>query len=170
MAIDVLNHRPHEARHDLESFYWLTILCLLRRGDHDRGILGYHDLVDQEGEKTAAGRKIAWLSRESELDITRNTPLSQLLKELASLFRRQIHTTDRADKAATYEAVLQIFDAALARVWPDDDQFNPRQDPTVTENSQVGRGQKRKADSQVVSGRNQKKARCRKGAPSGGIA
>lgn len=170
MAIGILRQNPHKAHHDLESFYWLTIWCLLRHADHDRGVHACQDLLDAEG-KQRVNAKVTWLVMDSAVDIKGNVSLSQLLKELGSLFEEQMATSKHASKPITYEAILQVLDYALAKVWPEGDRsrpFNSPQDSTATLESQAQTrsGQKRKTDSGVKSGGNQKKVRGMQGASS----
>lgn len=47
MAVDVLMHKMHERKHDLES-YWLLVWTLLRHADHDQGPSARSKLFDVE--------------------------------------------------------------------------------------------------------------------------
>jgi hypothetical protein len=57
MAVDVLMHKMHERKYDLESFYWLLIWTLLPRADHDQGPSACSKLFDVEDRELTAAQK-----------------------------------------------------------------------------------------------------------------
>ena len=61
MVVDVLMHKMHERKHDLESFYWLLVWTLLRHSDHDQGPSACSKLFDVEDRELAAAQKRTWL-------------------------------------------------------------------------------------------------------------
>ncbi|KAH9915211.1 uncharacterized protein B0H18DRAFT_1042164 [Fomitopsis serialis] len=113
MAVEILQAEiTHEARHDLESFYWLLVFIVLRHTKHGHhletgafGSLFCHSDWDQ-----CVREKKAWLIDEkAPLAVPGNEPLTSLLEKLR--------------KRTTHRDILDIFDTVLAEdvVWPDND-------------------------------------------------
>jgi hypothetical protein len=93
MAFDVLMHKMHDHKHDLESFYWLLVWTFLRHADHDQGPSACSRLFDVEDRELAGAKKEHWL-RHSDLQTMGNEPLTQLLEQLRVLFRMHFHCSD----------------------------------------------------------------------------
>jgi hypothetical protein len=114
----VLMHKMHERKHDLESFYWLLVWTLLRHADHDQGPSACSKLFDVGDRELAAAQKRTWLET-SDLRINRNKPLTQLLKSLRILFRKQLADIDTASVEVTYDTLLSAIDYAVCLPdWP----------------------------------------------------
>ena len=123
MAIDVLKHKMHERKHDLESIYWLLIWIILRHVDHDQPKWACRDLFDVDDRKLAAAAKVDWLGS-SDLRVKNNEPLTGLLKSLRILFKKQLADIDTASVEVTYDTLLAAIDNALSLPgWPEDDGF-----------------------------------------------
>ncbi|KAI0675551.1 hypothetical protein C8Q78DRAFT_331038 [Trametes maxima] len=125
MAIEVLNVPEiiHNAHHDLESFYWVFLWVVVRHTDHGQGEDICHDIFKYGNDKDSAIAKRGWLES-VVFDIPDNEPLSYLLKEFTPLVLEHIPTNRRNVKPIllTYDAILEIFDTALAMPgWPEKD-------------------------------------------------
>ncbi|KAH9915204.1 uncharacterized protein B0H18DRAFT_1215589 [Fomitopsis serialis] len=114
MAIEILRSEiTHEARHDLESFYWLLVFIVLRHTNHDhkRGMALLHT-------------KQSWLSREvPPLKVPGNEPLTSLLENLRVAFTGNFRLRRVGVEHRTHREILDIFDKVLASnvVWPEND-------------------------------------------------
>ncbi|KAI0641964.1 hypothetical protein C8Q79DRAFT_918222 [Trametes meyenii] len=125
MAIEILKvpDSIHNIHHDLESFYWVLLWVIVRHTNHGQGEDICNDIFKYGNDKDSASAKRDWLES-IMLEIPDNKPLSYLLKELTVLVLEHIPTTRRNAKPTllTYEAVLEIFDTALAMPgWPEKD-------------------------------------------------
>ena len=121
MAVDLLMHKMHERKHDLESFYWLLVWILLHYADHDQGPSACSKLFDVEDRELAAAQKEYWL-RHSDFRINRNEPLTQLLESLRAIFDDQLGAKRRVSVEATYTTLLAALDEALSQPdWPEND-------------------------------------------------
>lgn len=142
MSVEVLQRKMiiHEARHDLESFYWLLLWLVLRHTRHSE--LDYHgrleDLFDQKTEEKCADTKKLWLMRDVEgFEVLDNAPLNELLKDFAKLCdaNSELKPPLRAPSPVTYANALQLFDRALGRPdWPQGDKaiiFQPEEGPEM---------------------------------------
>ncbi|KAI1792140.1 hypothetical protein LXA43DRAFT_1008158 [Ganoderma leucocontextum] len=126
MAKDLLAARSdpiiHAIRHDLESFYWALLWVVIRHTMHR---LGSHK--DQSRQQTCANvfkqgdareasmAKPDWLMYNLEhLKIFRNRPLTDLIKDFGLLVANKT-----AGKRLDYNDVLALFNAALAKSWPE---------------------------------------------------
>lgn len=121
MAADLLANSGepiiHSTRHDLESFYWTLLWVVLRHTDNKWGLKGQNgqltcaDTFKQDDATNAQSGKSGWLRHRAKfLDISRNSPLTTLMKDFALLVYY-----DRLD----YDSVLALFDTALAAdSWP----------------------------------------------------
>ncbi|KAH9910419.1 uncharacterized protein B0H18DRAFT_1130158, partial [Fomitopsis serialis] len=160
MAVEVLRGGViHQARHDLESFFWLLVWLVFRHTRHNRS--DPHALLralfDGPSDFTCALMKIGFLG--SSFAVHDNEPLSALLDEFSTLCEGNFHK--RASKTApsplTYDAVLDIFDRALARTdWPENDAaipFKPVEDTdTVPFHDAHYRSTWMSTGSQMISG------------------
>ena len=154
MAIDVLMHKMHERKHDLESIYWLLIWIILRHVEHDQGEEACKELFDVEDRKLAAAAKRTWLGT-SDVRINDNEPLTGLLKSLRTLFKKQLGDIDTASVEVTYDDLLTAIDDALSLPgWPEDDGFVAFEScsgsKSVKDASRASSG-KRKAESRAAS-------------------
>ena len=129
MAIEVLcDDQPRdtrEARHDLESFYWLLIFVVLRhrpccifRGDPET----CYRILFKQGEHDNSG-KHQWISMKAmPIKVMANEPLTKLLEDLRQLCKTNYRSNDRALNARwmTHEDFLRAFDEALQHreQWP----------------------------------------------------
>ncbi|PCH37559.1 hypothetical protein WOLCODRAFT_84113, partial [Wolfiporia cocos MD-104 SS10] len=134
MAIDVLSSDgdlTHEARHDIESFYWLLIWIVLRhtRHNHKDKDRACGLLFDPEYESQCFAIKKTWLSTRNVVSVPGNPPLTALLEAFRKLCKHNNNfDEDRDDKPipVTYEDVLATFDEVLARDdWPENDAAIP---------------------------------------------
>jgi len=152
MAVDVLMHKMHERKHDLESFYWLLVWILLRHADHDQGPSGCSKLFDVEDRELAAAQKEHWL-RHSDLRINRNEPLTQLLEKLS--FDDQLGAKRRISVEVTYTTLLAAFDEALNQSdWPENDgciAFSPYSASKSAKDACRASSKKRKTESRAAS-------------------
>jgi len=129
MAVEILEETSvHEARHDLESFFWLLVWIVLRHTVHDRpgGKLGPTGFFYPVYEDQCPDQKRGWLGRWQPITVTDNRPLSFLIQELKELCRRNSLTSQESVVPLTYEVVLAKFHEALAyEDWPEDDAAIP---------------------------------------------
>ncbi|KAI0648716.1 hypothetical protein C8Q79DRAFT_1007290 [Trametes meyenii] len=125
MAIEILGVPDviHNTHHDLESFYWVLLWVIVRHTAHGQSedicnrIFKYGDDEDSADAKRGSLERIVF-------DIPDNKPLTYLLRELTALVLEHIPTTRRNVKQTllTYDAVLDVFNTALAMPgWPDKD-------------------------------------------------
>ncbi|KAI0350428.1 hypothetical protein OH77DRAFT_1431046 [Trametes cingulata] len=143
----------HEPRHDLESFYWVLLWIVLRHTECvrvDPTLCGR--AFEDKDDAGAVAAKRAWLGRIVRLKIPDNEPLSELLAAFDALVYqanlRQTHATTQVP--LTYRAVLDIFDAALARTdWPAEDHAIPyhlpetRTQTVFQSNLKIGTGKRK---------------------------
>lgn len=116
-----------ELSDDLESFYWLLVWMILRRGGYilrkDIGPFQLSTLFPAHPRYTAAlNAKMAWLQKNS-IRVPNDRPLSTLLNEFRILCIRNVvswSSDDHPRVPLTHEAVLAIFNKALdAKNWPE---------------------------------------------------
>lgn len=124
MAIEILeNSITHEARHDLESFYWLLVFIVVRHCAHSHklgaGAFGHLFCPGSELE-TCATMKRGWLNRLKPLEVPGNGPLNELLERFRKLCLTNFNRTEETPRM-THSDVLTIFNDALVPdgVWPD---------------------------------------------------
>ncbi|KAI0656411.1 hypothetical protein C8Q70DRAFT_1056644 [Cubamyces menziesii] len=137
MAVELLSPAHdtlHEPHHDLESFYWVLLWVVLRHTDCTlqefklSGQLGCKRLFNALDNYAHLDCKRSWISQAFDpshgLDVARNAPLTELLKRFKSLIARIILYID-TPQSLTHQAVLAVFDEALAMDgWPQND-WNP---------------------------------------------
>ncbi|CDO74738.1 hypothetical protein BN946_scf184812.g2 [Trametes cinnabarina] len=119
----------HQPYHDLESFYWVLVWVVLRhtvcwQDDGPDGEELCKTLFTADNDAVAHGLKSAWLDNDDEIIVADNTPLTNLLAQLTQLVYNSKETKRRgvAPSHLTYEAVLALFDKALAEDgWPEND-------------------------------------------------
>jgi hypothetical protein len=154
MAVDVLMHKMHERKHDLESIYWLLIWIILRHVDHNQGPSACSKLFDIEDRELAAAQKRAWLET-SDLRINRNEPLTRLLKSLRILYRKQLADIDTTSVEVTYDALLAAIDYAVSLPdWPENDgcvAFLPYSGSKSAKDASRASSKRRKTESTAAS-------------------
>ena len=154
MAVDVLMRKTHERKHDLQFFYWLLIWTLLRHADHDQGPSACGRLFDVEDRELGAAQKRTWLQT-SDLRISCNKPLTQLLERLRALFRKQLTNKDTSSIELTYDTLLAAIDSSLSQPdWPDNDgsiPFSPQSASRSAKDASRASSKKRKTKSRATS-------------------
>ena len=125
MSVEVLQGKmTHEARHDLESFYWLLLFIVLRHVDLSLapnpitfdGIFGFVG-DDLDGLKR---RKQSHLGYDKPLSIPQNDGMTYILKEFHALCKQNCTSGGApiSRPGMTHRDVLDIFDRALTMQWP----------------------------------------------------
>jgi hypothetical protein len=154
MAVDVLMHKLHERKHDLESFYWLLVWTLLRHADHDQGPSACSKLFDVEDRELATAQKEHWL-RHSDLQIMGKELLTQLLEQLKVLFRKQLTDKDTTSVDVKYDTLMVAIDSALSRPdWPANDgciTFLPQSASRSAKDASRASSKKRKTESRATA-------------------
>ncbi|KAI0666595.1 hypothetical protein C8Q78DRAFT_436711 [Trametes maxima] len=127
MAYEILSTPDivHNTHHDLESFYWVLLWVVVRHTDHGdvRGQKLCDRIFKYGDDEESANAKKGWLEK-ATFNIPNNAPLTYLLTELTALVQENLPTTRRNAKQTllTYQALLSVFDSALAMPgWPTDD-------------------------------------------------
>ncbi|OBZ70661.1 hypothetical protein A0H81_09119 [Grifola frondosa] len=128
MAIGILQSQGdviHQVHHDLESFYWVLIWIVLRHTAHNdpERELACDGLFVLAGASKVARMKEGWVLHQP-VTVKDNPPLSVLLHDFTKLCLSQFTRSknDQDKNPLTYEAVLKIFDDALASDgWPEND-------------------------------------------------
>ncbi|EPT03304.1 hypothetical protein FOMPIDRAFT_89052 [Fomitopsis schrenkii] len=124
MAIEILeNAITHEARHDLESFYWLLVFVVLRHCAHSHklGVKAFGQLFCPGAEmQSCALTKRGWINITKPLEVPGNKPLNDLLERFRELCVTNFNRKEETPRM-THKDVLAIFDEALSAssVWPD---------------------------------------------------
>ncbi len=107
-------------QHDLEAFYWVLVwMVMYHLGMYHGPLSSYHEhpLFTAEDFYEAAELKTSWLLRYKLEDVVENPPLAALMSELSRLVFMGANTPE----SLTYDSVLAVFNAAIARDdWPDD--------------------------------------------------
>jgi len=115
MAIEVLSSNGdirHEVKHDLESFFWLLIWCILRHTAHNAPC---SKLFDRDDKDLAAGIKLQFLSTTKSLVVHKNVHLTKLLQTLTRFFLRQqdLVKFNQSSVEVTYEMLLDAIEDHL---------------------------------------------------------
>ena len=126
MAMDILwDEITHEARHDLESFYWLLVFILLRHTNHGHrlGKAAFGSLFTVVDWYIFGTTKWGWITNPTvPLTIPGNAPLNELLEEFRVVLRGNLSQTPPAERHVTHSRILALFDKALAAEnWPKND-------------------------------------------------
>ncbi|KAH9831785.1 uncharacterized protein C8Q71DRAFT_714969, partial [Rhodofomes roseus] len=126
MAVDILRAEiTHEARHDLESFYWLLVFIVLRHTKHGHPLkeMAFGHLFCTQQMDQNALVKFCWLMLDPPLTVPGNEPLTRLLEMLRLACMRNVCRAGSDIIRSTHRGVLNIFDDVLApgNVWPEDD-------------------------------------------------
>ena len=138
MAAEVLaTYVAHDARHDLESAIWLLLCMVLRhtlqvrptdQGEFERYEL-YLRCFDATTESDSFDKKNSFLTKSMRWAVKNNAPLTQLIRHLKLLVRKQNRSPEAGDGEPvplTYKSVLTEFNQALALPgWPNDDAALP---------------------------------------------
>ena len=115
MALEILDKYfriTHEARHDLESFYWLLVWIVLRHTEHEC-YWTWHELFDCSTSTRARDVKRSWLTYPDRcIKVIGNEPLTEIAHKFRRLLsvRRASLLLDIPAPEVTHEAVLKIFD------------------------------------------------------------
>ncbi|EED84134.1 predicted protein [Postia placenta Mad-698-R] len=130
IAVEVLEGISlHEARHDLESFYWLLFWLMLRHTKHHPNEQKASDFYFKAPSESAlAEYKSVWLIQNTPISVPGNRPMSKLLADLGDLCRRNclLSHLNHPIEPLTHEAMLAKFNEALASPdWPEDDSAIP---------------------------------------------
>ncbi|KAI0729832.1 hypothetical protein C8Q72DRAFT_971638 [Fomitopsis betulina] len=126
MAIEILSKGfrvTHEARHDLESFYWLLVWIVLRHVKCDVKYRTWHRLFDCANSEAAVDIKMAWLTGDTErITINANRPLTSLLERFRLLCQKNSNIK-QSEARMTHDKVLHLFAVSLRNrsVWPQND-------------------------------------------------
>lgn len=116
----------------MESFFWVLLWIVLRHTNHqhedDKGAC--ESVFKYGNDKTATAVKQSWLLRIHTLNpalvVIDNAPLTDLLKSFHMLVYTALMKMPAECVPLTYDAVLHIFDAAIARDdWPVGDKAIP---------------------------------------------
>ncbi|EED84135.1 predicted protein [Postia placenta Mad-698-R] len=133
----------HEARHDLESFYWLLFWLMLRHTKHDHhyGQKTSDLYFKAPSDSALAEYKSVWLIQNMPILVPGNRPLSKLLVDLGDLCRRNCLLVKDPIEPLTHEAMLARFNEALASPdWPEEDPaipLKPEPQPSNSSNSDL---------------------------------
>ncbi|EPT02491.1 hypothetical protein FOMPIDRAFT_82542 [Fomitopsis schrenkii] len=142
MAVEVLDvdeHRDtHEARHDLESFFWLFVWLVLRNVScHTCGPwpveVEYDALFGWSSNRWSKRHFIS--DRRMQITIEHNKPLTTLLESFRQLCKTNYRSGDEKEDVRwmTHEDVLKLFHEALEdpTQWPDDDNAKMEREPSM---------------------------------------
>ncbi|KAF7299370.1 Pkinase-fungal domain-containing protein [Mycena indigotica] len=128
MAIAILEERGerHDIVHDLESVYWVLIWLVLRHTKHchPHGANACRNLFDAP----KASGKLAWLNLSSSTELLpdKETPLRELLLELAEVIHVGALTLRHVKQPISYEKwCTMLQDALRLSGWPVNDTAIP---------------------------------------------
>ncbi|TFK88995.1 hypothetical protein K466DRAFT_546057 [Polyporus arcularius HHB13444] len=124
MAVEILRSRVvHGVHHDLESLYWVLVWIVLRHTVHNLSVTQAQGVFVFGIDRQSAGMKVEWVSSQvDEFEIPGNEPLTKLLRDMALLVIKSIGTKTSKPEPLTHDAVIQLFDEALASPgWPEID-------------------------------------------------
>ncbi len=130
MSCEILKGSPgliHRVYHDLESYYWVILWIVLRHTRHTLGQEMSEEVFEYSDIGRAVKKKSWWLIvqgnflDEQPLIIEGNAPLTELMSKFKSLVAKMV-VANYKNNHLTYEAVLEVFDDALAQTgWPEED-------------------------------------------------
>ena len=156
MAVEVLENdssMTHEARHDLESFFWLLVWLVLRhtkyQPTHKYKDGAWHKLFDGARMVDCQSNKESWLTHAFRpVTVLDNEPLTMLLENFRLLCRKNYDNINLQEKWMTHQDVVRLFNEALAdrSKWPQADRAIPWALPATQPGSimgEVGSGQPR---------------------------
>ncbi|KAI0706446.1 hypothetical protein C8Q76DRAFT_682816 [Earliella scabrosa] len=132
IAIELLQHAGavHNVHHDLQSFYWVFIWVVLRHTaySHHLGKEACARYFKFGNDEASWGAKLQLLwSPSNSITVPQNAPLTRLIDAFTSLVRDCVITSRQgADSPLTHDAILKLFDEALASEgWPEGDAAIP---------------------------------------------
>jgi len=143
MAVEVLSgHVIHEARHDLESFYWLLVWIVLRHTAfiHEDEERAWYELFNAGTITNCCTLKESWLKQDyPPVMVMQNMPLTTLLEDFRQLCKTNFDKEELKKQCITHEDVLEIFNKALENpgAWPQDDRAKPWTLPKSDNSDQV---------------------------------
>ncbi|PCH39194.1 hypothetical protein WOLCODRAFT_57303, partial [Wolfiporia cocos MD-104 SS10] len=118
---------PHQAHHDLESFFWLLVCVVLHHTyhDHRKGKDAVAEIIGATTPRQARERKETIFYRKM-FTVKDNAPLSYLLKRLQLKEGPRFRNITQIPVPLTYDTMLEVFDEALGMEgWPEDDAAIP---------------------------------------------
>lgn len=125
MSVEVLEGVvTHEARHDLESFFWLFLYIILKHTKHNHrlGHRAFHHIFGgtEAPMEMCSNAKLASLLFHPPVEVENNAGLTYILKEFHDLCSRNfaVRTEHVARPGMTHRDVLDIFNKALTMEWP----------------------------------------------------
>ncbi|EPS93014.1 hypothetical protein FOMPIDRAFT_1136967, partial [Fomitopsis schrenkii] len=126
MAIEILSSEvTHEARHDLEAFYWLLVYILLWHTNHghSRRKAAFDALFTVVSWDQASDLKFSWITYPAvPLTVPGNAPLNALLEGFREALVGNFPSLLPPGPQVTHAQILALFDQALAvEDWPKDD-------------------------------------------------
>ena len=137
MAIEILAaHVAHDARHDLESFFWVLLCVVLRytRNTSWPKDSLYGSVFGQQTERDSIAHKKLFLGEDMNWEISGAKPLTALVSQFKELVEFQ-NPPKRGPAAQplTYETVLALLNEAIARPdWPQNDRALVLKMPSAT--------------------------------------
>ncbi|KAI0729798.1 hypothetical protein C8Q72DRAFT_951625 [Fomitopsis betulina] len=135
MALEILDNYlkfTHEARHDLESFYWLLVWIVLRHVKCDYRYRTWHQLFDYVDLTRAYDVKKSWMWGDIErIIVSDNKPLTVLLEKFRLLCQKNANIK-QSNARMTHDQVLRLFSAMLRKnTWPRNDSAIPWTKPAT---------------------------------------
>ncbi|KAI0733662.1 hypothetical protein C8Q72DRAFT_933312 [Fomitopsis betulina] len=139
MAIEILQtHVTHDVRHDLESFFWLLLWAVLRYTtiacDPPNQHHLYANVFNAHTDEASAHAKLNFLFNNIDWAVQDNKPLTTLVRKFKGMCYYSLQRPSELEAKViplTYEAVLELFDEALADPdWPQNDPALPFKMPT----------------------------------------
>ncbi|KAI0692480.1 hypothetical protein C8T65DRAFT_745139 [Cerioporus squamosus] len=124
MAMEILDGPVvHGVHHDLESFYWVLVWIILRHTAHNFPVTQAQDVFVYGKDAHSLGMKSVWVnSQVGRFDIPGNQPLVKLLRDMGDLVIKNYGSKFMKPEHMTHDAVIQLFDEALASPgWPEID-------------------------------------------------
>ena len=157
MAVEIHSEAStitHEARHDLESFFWLLVWIVLRHTSYESQEDEYkdgawHKVFDRARMSDCRNSKRAWLTEPCQFITVKDNPtLTRLLEVFRQLCQKNYNRLSLEEPWMTHADVLQLFNKALAKPekWPKNDKAIPWVPPATRPGSimgQVGSGKPR---------------------------
>ncbi|RPD54811.1 hypothetical protein L226DRAFT_515198 [Lentinus tigrinus ALCF2SS1-7] len=110
----------HGVHHDLESIYWVLVWIVLRHTIHNLSVEDAQAVFVFGKDSLSWSAKHYWLQKQVDrFDIPGNKPLVKLLRDMAMLVARNVGSKFNKPEPMTYDAVIDLFDEALASPgWP----------------------------------------------------
>ncbi len=124
MAMEILDGRVvHGVHHDLESLYWVLVWIVLRHTVHNLSVAQAQGVFIFGEDTDSVGKKFVWVNKQvDKFDIPGNQPLVKLLRAMGDLVFKNYGTKFMKPEPMTHDAVIQLFDEALASSgWPEID-------------------------------------------------